>query len=336
VRDHPFACVTPRGASTLRGNAPRLDGPIRVDREYELFFAFCSNPADLRYLSLVEGLHDRCRHTVCVIGEFWASGVAAHRRGLEALRKFDCTFSNLASSVAAIQDATGRPCHSLPLGIDALLFSPYPTDPSRSIDVYNMGRRHETMHQELLSQSERGEIFYIYDTATDFSVIDPREHRSLLANLIKRSRYFITYPPKFDVVTETGGQQEVGSRFFEGAAGGAVMLGMAPSCPTFDCLFDWPDAVIPTAANGEEIEALIAGLESTPGRIARIRRNNVVNSLLRHDWIYRWRQIVECIGLSPSIKSAERQARLECLARAVAGGGIADYPSLRQPFSAAG
>jgi hypothetical protein len=45
---------------------------------------------------------------------------------------------------------------------------------------------------------------------------------------------------------------------------------------------------------------------------------------------------VESIGLSPSIKAAERQARLECLARSVAGNGIADYPALRQPFSAAG
>ncbi|MEP7308578.1 MAG: glycosyltransferase [Acidobacteriota bacterium] len=309
----------------LRRQAPRVDGPIRIGREYDLFFAFCANPRDLRYLALVEGLHDRCRRTVCVIEELWPGQISAHRRDLEILRKFDCIFSTLESSVAAIQAATGRPCHYLPLGIDTVLFSPYPSNPVRHIDVYNIGRRHPTMHERLLSQGERGEMFYVYDTTTDFSVIDPHEHRVLLANQIKRSRYFVAYPPKFESLAETGGQHEVGSRLFEGAAGGAVMLGLAPSCAAYDRSFDWPDAVVPTPTNGAKIAAVIAELESAPVRVAQIRRNNVVNSLRRHDWVYRWKQVAERVGLSPSAQVAARQQRLERMALSIAGDGLEDF-----------
>jgi len=325
--------------TVLRREAPRVDDPIRIDRDYELFFAFCANPADLRYLTLIKGLHRRCRRTVCVIEELWPGQISAHRRDLQILRKFDCVFSSLESSAAAIQAATGRPCHYLPLGIDTVLFSPYPSNPVRHIDVYNMGRRHANLHERLLAQGERGEMFYVYDTTADFSVIDPHEHRVLLANQIKRSRYFVAYPPKFDAPAETGGQHEIGSRLFEGAAGGAVMLGLAPSCAAYDRSFDWPDAVIPTPANGRQIAALIAELESTPVRVAQIRRNNVVNSLRRHDWVYRWKQIAERVGLSPAAQVAARQRRLEQMALAIAGDGLEDYFPLCEDvpqYSAAG
>lgn len=117
----------------------------------------------------------------------------------------------------------------------------------------------------------------------------------------------------------------MGSRLFEGAAGGAVMLGLAPSCAAYDRSFDWPDAVIPTPTNGRQIAALIDELESTPVRVAQIRRNNVVNSLRRHDWVYRWKQIAERVGLTPAAQVTARQQRLERMALAIAGDGLEDY-----------
>ena len=68
-------------------------------------------------------------------------------------------------------------------------------------------------------------MLYVYDTVADFDVMDTREHRVPLANLIRRSRYLITHPAKFERLDETQGIHEMGSRFLEGAAGGAVMIG---------------------------------------------------------------------------------------------------------------
>ena len=299
---------------TTAGNRPKIDGRIVVDKEYELFFAFCLDPQDLRYMNLVEGLREKCRRLVCVVGELWPGMIGQAREGLEVLRRFDFVFSNFQSSVEAIREATGRPCYFLPPAADALLFCPSPKSPARCIDVYNIGRRPAGLHEALMKRAECCDFFYVYDTVGNFPVLDAREHRALLANLIKRSRYFVAYPAKFDKPGETNGLEEIGSRFFEGAAGGAVLVGGPPRCAAYDHGFDWPDAVIPTDADGAQVAALIAELESDARRTARIRRDNVVNSLQRHDWVYRWHDVLDHVGLPTSSGLEEREARLKSMA----------------------
>jgi Glycosyl transferases group 1 len=288
-----------------------------VAKEYDLFFAFCLNPHDLRCLKHIKGLRDQCRRLICVIGELWPARMTECSADLKALQNFDQIFSTLHSSVDLIAEATGRPCHFLPLGIDALRFCPLPDNPARTIDVYSIGRRAEDEHRALLATAERGKMFYAYDTVADFEVMDPREHRVLLANLVKRSRYFITHPAKFNSPVETNGVPEMGSRFFEGAAGGAVMIGRAPFSAAYNSCFDWPDAVIPTGGHGRQITELVGELESQPQRVIQIRQNNIIHSLRRHDWAYRWRKILDCIGLPATTRLVEREKCLNQVSQAL-------------------
>ena len=68
------------------------------------------------------------------------------------------------------------------------------------------------------------------DSYQDMAVMEPldyRQHRELFANMAKRSRYFLVSPAKIDRTDETRGQVEIGHRYFEGAAAGAVMIGQA-------------------------------------------------------------------------------------------------------------
>ena len=297
---------------------PLIDHEIHLDQEYDLFVAFCRSARDLRYVELIRGLHDKCRRSACLFDEIRVDAINMSREHLKVLSRFDCVFSNLEESVDAIQQVTERPCHFIPGGVDALEFCPYPRNSPRAIDVYAMGRRPPALHQALVSREASGEVFYVYDTTRDFSVIDPGEHRLLLANLIKRSRYFIAFPPKFDQPSEAPEGRDLGLRFFEGAAGGAIMLGIPPSGAAFQGNFDWPDAVIRTPADGSQIAALIADLDGQPDRLNRVRRDNVVNSLRRHDWIYRWRRILETFGLPVWCEMIKRERRLTCLADLVA------------------
>jgi hypothetical protein len=163
-------------------------------------------------------------------------------------------------------------------------------------------------------------LFYVYDTVGNFDVNDARDHRALVASLIKRCRYFIAYPAKFSVIAETGGLQEMGPRYFEGAAGGAVMIGRAPNSQGFDSLFDWPDAVIPTSTDPNGIVELVAELDAQPERAQHIRRRNVVNSLRRHDWAYRWRHVLESLQLPARSALVEREQQLISVA-SLAGAG---------------
>jgi hypothetical protein len=97
-----------------------------------------------------------------------------------------------------------------------------------------------------------GGIFYVYDTTSlsDADTLDHREHRDLVASLAKRSRFFLVAPAKMDASGECQGQSEIGSRYYEGAAAGAVLIGSKPDGDPFQELFGWPDAVVDINADG--------------------------------------------------------------------------------------
>jgi hypothetical protein len=290
-------------------------------RKYDLLLLLAHHPADLRYLEQLRDVRDACQRSACFLEEMWSAEIDKWRAEIERVADFDAIFMPFASSRAALAGVLGRGCHVIPGGVDAAKFCPYPTYPVRSIDVYAMGRRPRVVHRALVRRAESSGLLYVYDTVSDFAVIDPGEHRALLANLIKRSRYFLAYRAKFDRPEETGGQEELGFRHFEGAAGGAILLGSAPRCDTYDQEFDWPDAVIPVSAtDASEVDDAMATLERDPDRVARIRKDNVVNSLLRHDWLYRWRRMLDLLGLAPSEGMTLREGHLKRMADAVLHG----------------
>jgi hypothetical protein len=158
---------------------------------------------------------------------------------------------------------------------------------------------------------------YVYDTLHGGTVIDWSEHRFLTASMMKRSRYFIAFNPP-----DVGGggkgkwkqEQALSTRYFEGAAGGAVMLGSAPQCTEFAKAFDWPDAVIPLDPGGD-IGSLIASLDRDPERLETIRSRNVRECLSRHDWSHRWATILDELGLEPTAALDQRIGGLRALAR---------------------
>jgi hypothetical protein len=302
----------------IKPRSPMIDGEISIDGQYEMFFAFCHNVRDLPYLSLIKRLRKHCRKLVCWIEELWPNEIKSVQPELSVIREFDFVFTNFESSKDQLERALGRPCYLIDGGIDTRRFFPiYPN--GRSIDVYSMGRRPAIVHDALLARAVAGNFFYVYDTVSDFSVIDTKQHRQLVANFIKRSRYFITYPPKFDKTSETDGQQALGARFFEGAAGGAIMLGVAPHCKAFQRCFDWQDAVI-VVPEETHISQQIDALDAQPDRLARARRENLTQSLLRHDWVYRWREIMQTTGMQCSHKMNERIQSLQQIACSIASG----------------
>jgi hypothetical protein len=168
------------------------------------------------------------------------------------------------------------------------------------------------------------DIFYIYDTAVDagdMQLADHRQHRNLLANTAKRSRFFMVGPAKMGVPEDTHGQLEVGYRYFEGSAAGAVMIGQAPDCDSFRELFGWPNAVIEIKADGSDVAEVLSSMSAQPEQLHNISRRNAREALLRHDWVYRWKQILNIAGLQPTSAMEAREKRLKQLAE-MAGNGI--------------
>ena len=289
---------------------------VRLTQEYDLFLAVCQYTHDFVHINAIEGWEDKCKVSVCWIDELWLAELLDCEYWLHALKKFDYVFVSCLDTVETLSKVINKPCRWLPGAVDALRFSPYPNPPARAVDVYSLGRRCKEIHKELFKAAENESIFYLYDTfeGSLSDVYDHRQHRSLLSNVAKRSKYFMVAPGKVTSPGETRGQEEIGRRYYEGAAAGTVMIGQAPNCDSFRQMFPWPDAVIKIHPDGSDVLGVIQRLERVPEQVLAISQRNAAEALLRHDWMYRWKEILRIAGLSPLPEMAARERRLRKVA----------------------
>ena len=147
-----------------------------------------------------------------------------------------------------------------------------------------------------------------------FRVDSPHEHRRLLATILKHSRYYIANRSYANEPEFGGGREETSARFYEGAAAGTVMIGEAPRTDEFKRQFEWPDAVIHLPFDSPDIGDILADLDSDPERLRAVRRNNVREAALRHDWLQRIQVVFDVLGLTPSEGMRARAQRLHEIA----------------------
>jgi hypothetical protein len=308
-------------ATRLAFHAPVLLNPgiqrISAKRHYDICFTICGHPQDLIMFNAISNVTDNCAVSVCLLDELWVSEIAYRRHFLPILAKFDVVMLYYSQTVKPLSETIGRRCAFLPPGVDAISFCPYPNPPKRVIDVCSIGRRSEITHQRLLRMVQEDRLFYLHDSIAGIQAINSKEHRALLANCAKRSRYFIVNPGLIDLPEKRGNQIEVGNRYFEGAASGAIMVGERPSNEVFETLFDWPEAMTQLPYDSCDIDLVIKDLDGDPERQDRIRRTGIVQALMRHDWVYRWEAILKTVGLEPMQGILERKDRLKKLAEVV-------------------
>lgn len=285
---------------------------VRLTQEYDLFLAVCQYTHDVLHINAIQGWKDKCKVSACWIDELWLAELPQHEYWIHALKKFDHVFVSCLGTVETLSKVIDKPCRWLPGAVDALRFSPYPGAPSRVVDLYSIGRRIEAIHQELFRAAENGSIFYLYDTfgGSLSDVYDYKQHRNHFSNIAKRSKYFIVAPGKVNSPDETQGQEEIGRRYYEGTAAGTVMIGQAPDCDSFRKMFPWPDAVINIRPDGSDVMDVIAGLNRVPEQALAISQRNAAEALLRHDWVYRWKELLQVAGLDPMPAMAVRERRL--------------------------
>ena len=281
---------------------------------YDLLFVSIHSLPELARLHPLGRILDLARHTAINVDEVWSDELPEHAGDLALLRRFDRVFTPCAGGVEALRNAIGRPCEYLAPSLDALRFAPRSPPLRRTIDIHLMGRRKPALHRALRETAEKTERFYLFDTVQ----LNPRvssyvEHRQRLADLVQRTRFFVVDVANSDRPDTTGGQEEFGPRYVEGAAGGAILIGRAPRTSTFQAQF-WPDAVQPIEADSAAIARVLGELEALPEEIEAMRRRNVAQVLRRHDAAYRWEQILCASGLEPLPALAARLQQLDRLA----------------------
>jgi hypothetical protein len=299
---------------------PRLRAP-RLTREYELFFPIFNDPFELFALAAIPDWRSRCRVAACFVCELWPHNLPEFL--LELLSEFDYIFTGMQNPVAKVADIVGKPCAYLPLAVDVLRFAPPPAPSPRIIDVCYLGRRSQVTHEALLELVGQRRFFYYYDTVrasghdnkqVTFRVRDPREHRLLLANVLQRSRYYVANRARINE-PEIKEWEEISSRFYEGIAAGAVLLGEGPRSPEFRRQFDWTDAVVPMPFDSPNAAEVLAALDANPLRLVAIQHENVRQAALRHDWVHRLNTVFETAAIPATPAMDARVKRLQELAR---------------------
>lgn len=284
--------------------------------EYEIYFVILDFPWYTASINLLKNWRRRCRFAVCYIIETWTVDIPALTNFMPFFNQFDLICVGTYNILPAISEMASCPCMFLAPGIDTLKFYPNLEASDRSIDVCSLGRRSVVTHQALLEEAAQQDFFY-YHELTSGSVqrlSNHSTHRTMMANLLKNSRYFITNHAKANMPVLITSDSEIGYRFFEGAASGTVMIGCPPRGEHFKRYFDWPDAVIPIKFDEPDIVEVIRKLDAQPDYLMQVRKNNVINSLRKHDWVYRWEQILQKLGLPSTRSMAVRQTRLKALA----------------------
>jgi Glycosyl transferases group 1 len=320
-RAYKLARLASGSPRLARRVAPYPRGKVVLERDFELFFAVFSHTYPLYSLATIPNWRQRCRKAACFITEVWSS--LGEEYLLELLSGFDHIFLGSQHSVQDMTSVTGRPCTYLPLAVDVPRFAPISLDQPRPIDVCNIGRRSPVTHQALLEVAERQQNFYYYDTVAasgadmkqrTFRVDSPHEHRRMLAAILKHSRYYIANRSYVNEPEFGAGREEMSARFYEGAAAGTVMIGEAPRTEEFKRQFDWPDAVIHVPFDSPDIGRILADLDGDPERLRAVRRKNVREAALRHDWLHRIHAVYDILDLAPTEEMRARARRLNRIA----------------------
>ena len=288
-----------------------------LDREYDLFITVPERVTELLHLKSIRNLRDKCKKTVCWLPEFYFKDIPDYKSCVEVLKQFDYVVFMFVASDPFLPFIKGHSQY-MAAGIDCLNFCPYPNPPARVIDVLSIGRRAPATHKALMQMAKEDGKFYVYDTIDALKAHNLDEHRLMMANMAKRSRYFIVSPGKFDKPEETGGTSEFGYRYFEAGASGTVMIGMRPyNNKEFDKIFTWPDAVLEVPFTSAEIVSVIREFDKQPERQNKLRETNITQCLLHHDWTYRWESILNMVGMQPLPTLQQRKQELKNLAAVV-------------------
>jgi len=301
-----------RGSDLLASRLARFPTQDTLDEAHDLIIVIADNPWQLHALERVRGWREHPARRVCYLAELWPPALKSWRLMREPFALYDHLFIGTTSPVIPLQQLTGVPCSFLPVGVDTDVFTPHPYSPRRCIDVNYIGRREPGIHSSLLRGAAQDDYFYFFDTirVQDIYVDDYKQHRTMYSNVLKRSATAIAVPAKSTNPGETGGSSEISGRLFEFSAAGAAILGRRPRTEAFDRLFGWEDAVIDLPDDATRTARRVNELLHEESALFAVQQRNIVNALRKHDWVYRWQQILAAVELAPEDRARQRVAAL--------------------------
>lgn len=318
--------VTPRNVFTATRSrfdqyCPRVSalfGTNMVPRRkpFDLVFFYCSHVHDMRTTVPLQPILNAGQMRACFVEEIWKGQRPASDK-IKWLQRFDILFTSCSDSAEELEKLTGRTTKYLPPSVDTIRWSVPGAEPQRCVDVLWYGRQIAGTHRAIQALAEKHGLFYVFDTIVANHVIHKVEHRTALARLVNRSHCVFVNPAKADRTNERGEQSEIGYRFFEAAAGGAILIGDHPQTTLFDEMFGWPESIFRIPLGSVEVGPVIMPILENEELRRRVSLRNRIESLRRHDVVYRWQDVLRTVGLPETDAMEKRVTKLHDHARAL-------------------
>ncbi len=226
------------------------------------------------------------------VPEVWPSQFDDKRLRREPYGIADHLFVGTKDAPDVLERILDRQAHALTWAADVVRFRPTVVDAVRPIEILNIGRRIEELHERLLAWSMSDEHFYEYDTTVGSMVLEPRAHRERLAALYRRSSVAVTSYPKHDVYGEACAS-DIPSRLWEGLAAGCLMIGRAPKAAAqCEIVGDVVVRDLPADADAAICELTAMVDADSIGE----RWRNLTIAHRAHDWAHRWIELFDKSG----------------------------------------
>ena len=190
----------------------------------------------------------------------------------------------------------------------------------RPVDVMSFGRTPMEFHQALsqaLNRPGSDRIYYRhpavdrhwYPQNDQYEGRVDHEYRLLFHQMMRRSKVVLAFDPLYDtdqlyesykVNTRPWKFQHsvLSLRWIEGCAAGCAILGKRPTTVLADQILNWEDATIELPENPKHWIEFTAKLLEDSTRLQSIHQQNYIESLARHDWRYRVREMFRKLNIS--------------------------------------
>jgi hypothetical protein len=284
--------------------------PVELTDDYDVLFEFVVGLPEVEALDGLRNWRRHCRTSVLFIWELWPASLDEFRAFYRGLERFDHIYVGTQMVAEPLSERLGREVRWLPPGTDVLRFRPKAPE-ARTIDILSLGRRSDVQHQAASELRDDLGWHYVYDTASGMSIEDHVEHRTLVAENLSRAKFFVSNRGKFNDTGESAGVHDFGNRFFDGTAGGAVVVGEFAKTTGFASCFDWGEIGVDLPANDPTLAKVLATRAADTGWMAEVSIRNASETARRHDWAHRWASVLDDIGLDHGPALRDRLAQLD-------------------------
>lgn len=246
-------------------------------------------------LTFIRSLRTICKKIIVYLFDAWVGDLPAIVKYHRVWELVDDLFVSFDHAVQPYASALPCGVHYLPQAVEPRWF--YGARASRPIDVLSVGRRLEAVHKTLLAMSREREMLYQYQTHAAPLAIDFYENQELVGTLCRASRLHVSWSVAATNAARRTEGSAVTARWFESAASGGVVVGLAPMSPEFGRLFPYPDFVHEIPAPNDHLhtrEILEAALAT---RDVSERQALAEHARTAHSWEARWRNIVATCGV---------------------------------------